>query len=207
MIASPEKALSRKFSRVCGLVSILMPTFFQNSPISCRASASSVSSLECSTTMVAGRPSGSRRMPSEPRLFRPTSSRSLFASFGSYCRPLGRVLGLEQLRALHDRVVGGFGQAQVDDLVELVTVDRQRQRAAEADVAHQLAPFLVARRQVGIEGDLRARAGLPQVDVDARCLGALLQEGVVAHVEIARLQVGLAEAGLGGDQVGRRLRS
>ena len=34
MIASPEKVRSRKFSRVCGLDSILMPIFFQYSAIS-----------------------------------------------------------------------------------------------------------------------------------------------------------------------------
>ena len=34
MIASPEKARRRKFSRVCGLISILMPIFFHISAIS-----------------------------------------------------------------------------------------------------------------------------------------------------------------------------
>src|SRR5262245_26353966 len=35
----------------------------------------------------------------------------LVREFWIVFRPLGRVFGLEQLRALHDRVVGGFGQA------------------------------------------------------------------------------------------------
>ena len=94
MIASPEKARRRKFSRVCGFVSILMPTFFHISEIRCRASESSVSSLAISTTMVAGRPSGSSRKPWLSFLPRPTSSSSLFASFGSYCAHLVAYSGL-----------------------------------------------------------------------------------------------------------------
>ena len=127
----------------------------------------------------------------------------LVGELGVVLCPLGRILRLEQLGTLHDRIVGGLGKAEIDDLVQLVAVDGHRQGATEADVTHQIAPFLIGRGQVGIECDLRARAGLPQANADARCLGALLQEGVVAHVEIARLQVGFAEARLGRDQVGR----
>jgi len=62
MRASPEKVRRRKFSRVCGLATILMPITFQQSEINCRPSASPVCSLWLSTTMIAERRSGSRRM-------------------------------------------------------------------------------------------------------------------------------------------------
>ena len=206
MIASPEKARRRKFSRVCGLNSSLMPIFFQWSAISDIASASSVSSLgmlDDDGGAAGRRAAGGSR--ASLRLVRPISSSSLLACLGIVGRPLGRVLRLEQRRALHDRVVRGLGQADIDDLVQLVAVDRRATaRGGSGRRALSLRQHLVLGVEVGIERELRARARLPQPHVDARGLGALPQERVVAHVEVARLQVGLAQPRLGRHQVGRR---
>ncbi len=78
----------------------------------------------------------------------------LVGQLGIVVGPLGRVLGLEQLGARHDRVVRGLRETDIDDLVQFLAVDCQRQRPAEAHVTHQLAPLLVVGGQVGIERDL-----------------------------------------------------
>jgi len=118
--------------------------------------------------MVAGRPSGSSRMPPRIALGEADLVQQLVGEPGIVVRPPGRILGLEQLGVLHDRVIRGLGEAEKDNLIELVAIDGHRQRPAKADVAHQFAPHLVIGVQVGIEGDLRAHARLPQVHGDAR---------------------------------------
>ena len=96
--------------------------------------------------------------------------------------------GLVQ-RAFRQHRIGALpGQAVVDDLVDLMPVDGQRQGAAEAHVAHQLAPHRIAGGQIGEEREAGAIAGLPQHDPVAAVLLAFLEEGVVGEADVLGLQ-------------------
>ncbi len=111
------------------------------------------------------------------------------------------VLVLVQRALRHDGIRRRRGEAEIDDLVDLVAVDRHRKRATEANVAHQAAPDRINGVEVGKQRDLRALAGRPQIGVEAVRLFGLLEEGEVVEADEAGLQVAFAGAGLGRNDV------
>ena len=92
-------------------------------------------SPEVSTVISARRPSGSRRVPSESALVEP---RRVEQRIGLVDVVVGIGLGKFRLveRALRQHRVAALArQAEEHHVVDVVPVDAERQRAAEADVA------------------------------------------------------------------------
>ena len=83
--------------------------------------------------------------PVASRAVRPISSSSAFAAFNVELRPRIAVRLVEQRALRQHRVVRRLHEPEIDDLVDLVPVDPERQRAPEPDVAQQLAPGRVGR--------------------------------------------------------------
>ena len=92
-------------------------------------------------------------------------------------RELGIVLGplrpvfvpVERRLAQH-RVVAGLGQPVEDGIVDVLAVDRHRQRAAEIGVAEELAPDRILDVEVGIERQARTLGRRPAAHLDAAAL-------------------------------------
>src|SRR5206468_10324553 len=113
------------------------------------------------------------------------------------CRISNQIVRTEQGARRQNRIGACAGQAEVDDLIDLMTVDGERQRPAIAHVAIQLAPDGIVGVQVRIKGQIRAGTVAPEQDAVATALLALLQECVVGESQILALQHALACAGLG----------
>ena len=129
--------------------------------MSSRMSVCSVVSPAVSTMISSGRPSDGRRMPSEP-FFRPISSSRLVGRLAVELGPQGLVVLLVQRAVVDDRVVARIGQAEIQDLIDLLAVDGRGQGAAETHVPEQLPPGRIVDVQVGEERELRTPGGAPQ---------------------------------------------
>ena len=97
-------------------------------------------------------------------------------------RPIKRTFGQDRVGAL-------AGEAEIDDLVYFVAVDRQGKGAPEPHVPKHRAPDRIGGIQIGIERLLRPLCGAPQADGEAVALLALFKEGVVVESQIPGLQV------------------
>ena len=90
----------------------------------------------------------------------------------------------------------GLAQAEKHRLLDLVAIDRERQRDPEVLRRHQLADRRIGR--VGhVEGDHRIRAaeGRPGDDAVLAVLLLLLQHRIVGHLDVPRLHVEVAGDG------------
>ena len=201
IIDLPENTRLRNTSRCDGRENIAMPSLRQLSRISSSTSVSSVLSPDVSTMSSIGRPSGSRRRPAASRSRQADRIEQRVGRLDVELRPRVAELRPEQRAALQHRVARFPAEPEVDDLVDFVPVDAERQRAPEAHVAHQLAPLGILGVEVRIERDLRAERLLPQPHVILVALLALLEERVVVEAQVARLQVDVAGAGLRRDQL------
>ena len=197
IIDLPEYTRLRNTSRTDGRENSAMPSLRQLSRTSSSTSVSSVLSPAVSTTISIGRPSGRRRKPRESRLVSPIESSSALAALTSNLVHAVAEFRPEERTALQHGVARFLGEAEVDDLVDLVPVDPQRQRAPEPHVAHQRAPDRIVDVEVRVERHLRADALLPEQDAIVVAFRVLLEERVVVEAQVARLQIDVAGAGLG----------
>ena len=125
-----------------------MPSLAQVSWISCEDVGLLVSSPAVSTTS-SSRPAvrqAARRRPTvalvEPELVEQRVG--LVRVVVGPCVPVGS--GLYSGLCGSTVSVAARAEAEIDDLVDLVAIDRERQRPPEADVAEQLAPHRIGRR-------------------------------------------------------------
>ena len=143
-------------------------------------------------------------MPSRVALGQAEAVEKLVGEVGIVLRPLRLVLVLEERRFRQHRVVRRDRDPVEDRVVDVVAVDRDRQRAAEIGVAEQLAQTGSMTFRSGKSATRAPFVAEPAADLVAAPLLRLLQEGEVGEAEIGALQVRLAGGDLGRDQVGAR---
>src|ERR1700746_3046956 len=85
-------------------------------------------------------------------------------------------------------------------------VDGERQGAAKTQVAHQTAPNLIVCVEIWIEGELTTRPCPPKPHLIFVTLFALFQKSVIVETQIPGLEIALARARLGGDDLAVRNR-
>ncbi len=122
-----------------------------------------------STTISAGRPSGSSRMPVAVALGEADLVEQRVRLLQVELRPCLAVFGLVERALRQHGVLALEREAEEHHLVDLVPVDGERQGAAEAHVAEQLAPHRIVDVQVGIERHWSPLRLAPQPHLVARC--------------------------------------
>ena len=119
-------------------------------------------------------------------LGQPEAVEKLVGEIGIVLRPLGLILVLEELRLRQHRVVRRNGHAVEDRVVDVVAVDRHRERPPEIGVAEKLAHDRIDVVQVGKERHPRALRPEPAAHLIAAPLLRLLQEGEVGEARDRR---------------------
>jgi hypothetical protein len=114
------------------------------------------------------------------------------------CGPCVKIGFVEQW-ALRQHGVAAFrGESQVDRLIDLAAIDGERQRATEAHVADELAPFGIGGIEIGVERNLRSPRRVPQQYLVLATRLALLQQREVVEAQIAGGEVASPAATLAG---------
>ena len=78
-------------------------------------------------------------------------------------------------------------QAEVNHLVDLVTVNSKRERAPEARITHELSPGIVIGVEVRVDSHLRADTHLPKSHHKVVPLSAFHQKRKVIQPQIPTL--------------------
>ena len=129
--------------------------------------------------------------PSEPCLVQQGIGR-----IGIVGRPALPDLFVVERASRKQAVVAGEREPEIDDLVDFLPVEAERQRPAHPAVPEQGPPDGVGGIEVRVKRRMRALARAPEADLVAARLLAALQEGHIVEPEIARLEIAGAGGGL-----------
>ena len=89
-----------------------------------------------------------------PALIEPHLVKQLRCGLEVEIGPFRSVVRFEQGTSLVNRVVSFGGKPLVDDLVDLVPINRHGNRTTKPDVSHHLAPFEILHVKIGKQRDV-----------------------------------------------------
>ncbi len=114
------------------------------------------------------------------------------------------VLRLEQRRQLHHGRLSRLALAVEHELIDLLAIDRQRQRLPEKQILEQLAQHQVGSRLVEEQRCVGADPRRPLQDAIVAPLLVVVEQREVGGIQVAHLEVELARHGLQVERLDRR---